>query len=107
MRILGVKMHNRTGDITDFVNYDLDEVNYIDLWEHNSVEVPAYHTSYGSFIALSTLKDISSAYAKFGFESYGRSEVVNVSRIKDLKRAKGGTKVTFIDDTYVIVRKNV
>lgn len=102
-------MHNRTGESTDFVEFLLDEVNYIDLWPptNHSSEVPTFHTSQGSFVALSTIKDISVAFAKFGFESYDRSSVINVERIKELEPVKSGTKVIFDDDSYVFVRKSI
>lgn len=104
VKILGVKMHNRTGDLSDFEYFYLKEVNYVDLWES---EIPSYHTSHGSYLALSTVKDLTAAYAGYGFESYDRSNVVNVDRIKELQRVKRGTKVIFQDGSYVIVRKNI
>lgn len=102
-------MHNRTGESSDFVEFYLADVNYIDLWEetNNSARIPAYHTSEGSFIALRTIEEISTAYASYGFESYGRSTVINESRIADLKPLKKGTKVIFVDNSFVNVRKSV
>lgn len=109
MKIIGVKMHNRTGELTDFVEFRLSEVNFIFLCQPtgSNADVPAYHTSSGTFIALSTIKDISAAYAEYGFEPYDRSYIVNISRIKDLKPLKRGTKVIFTDNSNLIVRKNV
>ncbi|KKO51105.1 LytTR family transcriptional regulator DNA-binding domain-containing protein [Paenibacillus sp. DMB20] len=107
MKILTVKMFGRTDDLSDFVEIKLSDIKYIDLWsptEHSS-KVPAYHTSNGSYLALSTIKDISQAYAKYGFESFDKSTVINKKKIKSLIPINNGTKVVFTDDTYVNVRK--
>lgn len=109
LKILGVKMHGRTNDLSDFVEFNLLDVNYIDLWSptEHSAKVPAYHTSYGSFIALSTIKDISTGYKKFGFTSFDRSTVINNKNIKHMIVENNGTKVVFNDDSYVRVRKKI
>lgn len=109
MKILGVKMHGRNGTGSDFVEFKLSEVNYIDLWREtgNSAKIPTYHTSTGSFLALNTIKDISAAYSKFDFEPYDSSTVVNVNSIKEAISHKTGTKIIFLDGTYVLVRGNI
>ena len=108
MKIVGVKMLNRTGGSDDFVEFDLEnDVTYIDLWqptEHSS-KVPAYHTERGSFLALSTMKDISRAYLPFKFESFDKSTVVNKRKVMKLEDDKDGTKVVFVDGSSVFVRK--
>lgn len=100
-------MHNRTDESTDFVEFLLSEVNYIELLRptDSSAKVPAYHTTHGSFLALSTIKDISMAYEDKGFMKYDQSNVINSSRIKDRVVQHKGTKVIFHDGSYVIVRK--
>lgn len=107
MKIIGVKMHDRTGDKSDFTEFDLCEVNYIERWRptKHSAEVPAYHTSGGSYLALHTLKDIAAAYSVIGFESFDRSTVVNTEKVAELICWKNGTKVIFTDNSYVIVNK--
>ena len=102
-------MHGRDGTPNDFVEFSLSKVNYIDGWKEtgNSAKIPAYHTSFGSFIALNTNKDISVAYRKFGFESYDTSTIVNVNNIKEASSYKTGSKIIFIDGTYVLVRKSI
>lgn len=109
MKILAVKMFDRVGDNTDFVEIKLSDIKYIELWsptEHSS-KVPAYHTPYGSFLALYTIKDISQACAKYGFESFDRSTVINKKMIKKMVPLSNGTQIIFKDDTHVNVRKKL
>lgn len=102
-------MHNRTGEETDFVEFDLSEVNYIELWSptEHSAKVPAYHTSHGSYFALSTIKDISIGYCRYGFAAFDRSTVVNKANIKQMIVEQNGTKIIFHDNSFVKVRKKV
>lgn len=109
MKIIGVKMHGRDGSPSDFVEFKLSEVNYIDLWRvtGNSTKIPTYHTSRGSFTALNTMKDISAAYNRFGFDTYDSSTLVNINNIKEIVSIKTGTKIIFFDFSYVLVRKGM
>lgn len=106
MKILGVKMHDRTGELSDFVEFNLASVNYIDMWSptKNSASIPAFHTPKGSFLALSTLSDAAAAYNKFGFALYDRSTLVNPKNVAEFVPVNRGTKVVFKDKSYVIVR---
>ena len=110
IKIIGVKAFDRTGGVDDFVEFDLiEDVNFIYMYnptEHSS-KVPAYHTSYGSLLALSTLRDAGMAYKQYGFEAYDKSNIVNVNKIKELKEDKDGTKVIFVDGTVTFVRKKL
>ena len=106
MKIMTIKMFDRVGDESDFVEINMSDINFIDLWrptEHSS-KIPAYHTPFGSFLALSTLQDISIAYAKYNFKIIDRSTVINSSNIKEIVPEPGGSKVIFKDDSYVNVR---
>lgn len=107
MKILAVKMFNRVGDNSDFVEIRLSDINYIELWRptENSAKVPSYHTSYGSFLALHTIKDISQAYSQYGFDSFDRSTVINKKKIKMMVPLPNGTRIIFKDGSYVMVRK--
>lgn len=109
MKIIGVKMHGRDGTANDFVEFCLSEVNYIDLWREtgNSAKIPTYHTSTGSYLAINTIKDISAAYNKFGFKAYDSSTVVNINSIKQAESRRTGSKIIFLDGTYVLVRKSI
>ncbi|OMF48635.1 LytTR family transcriptional regulator DNA-binding domain-containing protein [Paenibacillus peoriae] len=107
--MIGVKLLNRAGDDTDFVEFELSEVNFIDLWSatNSSVKVPCHHTFHGSFLSLHTLKDISQAYYPFGFRCYDQSTVVNENKIEDVVPVKNGTKIIFTDGSYVVIRKKI
>ncbi|WP_340011752.1 LytTR family transcriptional regulator DNA-binding domain-containing protein [Paenibacillus sp. FSL H7-0690] len=109
MKLIVVKLNDRVGDNSDFVEIDINEVNYFDLWkkDSNSDKVLAFHTSEGSFLALSTLKEAHSAYCEYGFELYDRSTGVNTQRVKEAKQHKSGSIVEFHDGSTVIVRKKI
>lgn len=102
-------MHGRTNESSDFVEFNLLDVNYIELWRptEHSAKVPAYHTSHGSFIALSTIKDLSTGYRAYGFSAFDRSTVINNKKIKQMIVENNGTKIIFTDNSYVKVRKKV
>lgn len=107
MRLLGIKLLGRTGSNSDFVEFDLRKVNFVDLYrptEHSS-KVPAYHTPDGSYLALYSLKDIAAGYERYGFKRYGASTVINEKRIarKDVENSQ--TVVTFLCGSRVKVRK--
>lgn len=107
MKKIGVKLLNRAGDETDFVAFDLFDVNYIDLCRptDHSAKVPAYHTANGSYLAISTLYEISAGYKKFGFKRYGGSTVVNENRIADKIIGEKDTTIVFLDGSRVQVKK--
>jgi DNA-binding LytR/AlgR family response regulator len=109
MKILAVKMFNRVGDNSDFVEIIISDIKYVDLWSptEHSAKVPAYHTSNGSYLALSTIRDISTAYERFGFQSFDKSTVINTSKIKEFISTSIGTKVVFTDGSHVNIRKKV
>jgi DNA-binding LytR/AlgR family response regulator len=111
MKLLTVKMHERVGDESDFVEIDLiDDVNYIDLWERtrNSNRVLAFHTSHGSYLAITTLADIAAVCEKYGFELAGKSACINSSRVDSVKaKDHNGSTIIFIDGTHVDVSKQI
>lgn len=109
MKIVGVKMHDRTGGENDFVVFDLADVKSIDMWRPTaySGQVPAYHTEDGSYLAINTLKDAKIAYRKFGFESFDNTVLINMNKVVEFLPIKTGTKVMFDDGTHAIVRKKI
>jgi hypothetical protein len=104
-----VKIHGRDGSDADFVEISLFDVNYIDLWQRTKSKelCPAYHTESGSYVGLSTLKDIAKAYEKYGFKLYDRSTIVNETMVKDVETDDHGSKIFFNDNTFVRVRKKL
>ncbi|WP_431090871.1 LytTR family transcriptional regulator DNA-binding domain-containing protein [Paenibacillus sp. 8b26] len=106
MIVTCVKIHDRDGTNADFVEISLYDVNYIDLWQPTKSKelCPAYHTSTGSYIGLRTLKDVSKAYAKYGFKSYDRSTVVNENLIRRTETDAHGSKIIFDDGSFVRIR---
>lgn len=107
LKIIGVKLHNRTGGPTDFVEFRLADVNYIDLWRptNHSAKVPAYHTPDGSYLALSSIKDLAAGYNCLGFKRYGGSTVVNEKRVGDKIIENCGTTIIFLCGNRVQVQK--
>ena len=73
------------GDESDFVMFDLCMVNYIDLYRptDHSAKVPAYHTPCGSYLAISSIRDLAAGYKRFGFKRYGGSTVINEIRVAE------------------------
>ncbi|MNN52267.1 LytTr DNA-binding domain protein [compost metagenome] len=110
MILLTVKMHDRVGDESDFVEIYLSEVNYIDLWDRtkNSTKVLAFHTSTGSYLAITTLSDIAAVWRKYGFDLVGKSTVVNSSRVESIKTIDhNGSIIKFVDGSHISVRKQI
>jgi hypothetical protein len=111
MKLLTVKMHDRVGDDSDFVEIDLiEEVNYIDLWARtkNSNKVLAFHTAHGSYLAITTLADIGKVSDRYGFELIGQEAVINVKRVECIKSIdNNGSIVWFIDGTHANLRKQI
>lgn len=108
MDIIGVKMHGRQDDDSDFVLFSLEQdVNCIEPWQisGNAGRTLAYHTEKGSFIAIHLMKDADLAYRQYGFESMDRSTIVNTSKIKRKEPSDKGTWIYFTDGSRVHVRK--
>lgn len=110
MKLLTVKMHDRVGDDSDFVEIYLSEVNYIDLWDRtkNSTKVLAFHTSQGSYLAITMLSDIAIVTDKYGFDMVGKSTVVNRSRVDSIKSINNnGSLIKFVDGSHINVSKQI
>jgi DNA-binding LytR/AlgR family response regulator len=107
MKLMVVKLHNRTGEDTDFVEIDINDVNYFDLWKKGSGQILAYHTSEGSYLALSTLKEAHAVFKIYGFELFDSSTGVNKHKVRDTELTEDGSIVNFNDGSYVFVRKKI
>lgn len=104
IKIIGVKIEDRTGDESDFVVFRLSDVNYISVYKprKSADPLPVYHTIHGSYAPLLTLKDISVALEQHGFDYLDKSTIVNKNRIKHTERTSDGVfLVTFIDNTEI------
>ncbi|WP_043890724.1 LytTR family transcriptional regulator DNA-binding domain-containing protein [Paenibacillus sp. Aloe-11] len=109
MDIIGIKLDNQPGlltDISTISEFSLHEVNWIDQFRRtaHSAKIPAYHTKDFSFLTLDRLKDLERAYSKFGFKRYDQSIIINEQRVQDKVSIKNGTRIYFVDGSYVIVR---
>lgn len=106
--IMGIKLFNRAGDDTDFCEFSQDIVNYIDLYRptDHSAKVPVYHTTNGSYMALTTINDIAKGFRRYGFVRH-TSTVINESRIADKQPLDGGTLVVFVDGQKLFIKKNL
>jgi len=101
--MIGVKVEGRTGDMSDFVSFSIEDVNYITVMRKSNDQIPIYHTTHGSYALLNTLKDIAAAYAAFGFRQMDKSKVVNGKRIKRVIRSEGELKIVFVDNLFTII----
>lgn len=107
IKIIGIKLLNRVGDDSDFVIFDLCSVNYIDLYRptDHSAKVPAYHTPDGSYLAISSIRDLAAGYKRFGFKRYGGSTVINEQRVAEKIVGDAETTIVFECGSRVQVRK--
>jgi DNA-binding LytR/AlgR family response regulator len=109
MDIFGIKLDNRPTEISEIAEFSLYDVNWIDPFRRtaHSAKVPAYHTKDHSFVTLDRLMDLERAYSKFGFKRYDQSTLINEQRVQDKVAAKNGTRIYFVDGSYVIVRSKL
>lgn len=107
MKVIGIKLLNRVGDDSDFVTFNIREVNYIDLYRptDHSAKIPVYHTPHGSYMALSTIHDLAEGYKRFGFVRHGGSTIINERRIAEKIPVDRGTIVVFLCGNKVFVKK--
>lgn len=106
MNIIGVKIENRVGDDSDFHAFNLSDVNYITVYRRtkNSDLLPLYYTTDGAFAPLLTLKDISKALKKYGFDYIDKSNLVNRNRIKRITKTEDGQHMAkFVDGVEIVV----
>ncbi|AHV96112.1 hypothetical protein [Paenibacillus sabinae] len=110
MKIPVVRMKT-TGDVDkDFVEIDLvKDVNFVYKWQKtkNSIECLAFFTSNGTYLALTTLREASISFSKYGYKPLDSSTLVNLSRIMETEPAENGSKITFIDHTVTFVRRKL
>jgi DNA-binding LytR/AlgR family response regulator len=105
LNMIGVKMDGRKGDLSDFVEFSISEVNYIKVFrpKNKSHHIPIYHTSHGSYAPLLTLRDLTKALSANGFRQLDNSTLVNNHRIKHMIKSEQGLEVIFNDNTKVNV----
>lgn len=105
--MIGVKWDGRRGSASDFVEFKIEDVNFISVQQPKSkYQVPVYHTSQGSFVPLLTIRDLTAALAVKGFVRMDRSHLVNRSRIKRVIHFRGGRKIVFIDSLEVVISRS-
>jgi hypothetical protein len=104
VKFIGVKLE-RAGDLSDFVEFGIDEVNYISVYrpQKKSYHIPIYHTSHGSYAPLMTLRDLSQALTPRGFKHIDKSTIINTSRVKHMIKGELGLKIIFKDMTQTEV----
>ncbi|MBB6690786.1 LytTR family transcriptional regulator DNA-binding domain-containing protein [Cohnella xylanilytica] len=104
-KLIGVRLDQRVGEASDFVEFRIGEVNYINVIrpKGKSHHIPIYHTSHGSYAPLLTLRDLSTALLPRGFEQMDGSILVNSARVKDKTMTDQGMIIIFDDDTTINV----
>jgi DNA-binding LytR/AlgR family response regulator len=111
MKILGVRMRDNRIDPTslDFVEIDLDEVNYISLMKSKtgSGGTHIFHTATDDYAPLLNLDQFAAAYKPYGFYRHDNSTVVNRRRIDRIVRDEYGLKIVFVDSSVrYVTRRN-
>lgn len=88
---------------------NLVDVKFMDLWQPtgSNYKTIAYHTLTGSYLSFRKLSEVAQAYKRFGFNSYGRSTVVNEHLVKETVTHANGSDIYFVDGTFVRVRKKI
>lgn len=98
-----------TGDGLKVNSINLLDVKFIDLWQPtgSNYKTLTYHTNVGSYLSLRTLTEVAQAYKCFGFNTYGRSTIVNENLVKETVSHENGSNIYFLDGTFVRVRKKI
>lgn len=108
MKILGVKAENRTGEDSDFITFDIADVNFIELWRptKNADKIPMFHTKLGKFFQVGSLEGFSITLRKFGFTQLDTVNVVNLSNVEYVCESNFYTRAYFEDGTYTTISKS-
>lgn len=88
---------------------NLVDVKFMDLWQPtgSNYRTIAYHTLTGSYLSFRKLTEAAQAYKRFGFNTYGRSVVVNDNLVKKTVTHENGSNIYFLDGTFVRVSKKL
>lgn len=107
--IMGIRLFDRVGDESDFCEFPVEIVDYIDLYRptDHSGKIPVFHTPHGSYMAVHTLSDLAIALKRYGFVRHGNSTIINEKRILEKHPLDGGTQIIFIDGKKLFIKKNL
>lgn len=108
MKIIGVKAEGRTGDDSDFVSFDLSEINFIDLWKpsKSAEKAPMFHTNSGKFLFILTLEGLSKALKEYGFTQLDSVNVVNLNNVSHVEESKFFIRACFEDGSSTSISKS-
>lgn len=94
MKLVGVKLYDRTGDSTDFQEFDIQEDVYrIELSKRGFFnklpysipdKTPIFHTRFGTFITITTLHAYCTLLKDHGFDQLNPSDLVNTNLVEEI-----------------------
>lgn len=94
MKMTGVRLYNRTGDDSDFVEFDLKtDLMFIELSKKalykklpHSIpdKTPIFHTTYGPLITIMSLQTFWVILKSVGYEFLNPSQLVNMSFVEEI-----------------------
>lgn len=94
MKMTGVKLYNRTGDGTDFVEFDLKtDLIFIELSKKalykklpHSIpdKTPIFHTIHGSLITIMSLQTFWAILKDVGYDFLNPSQLVNMNFVEEI-----------------------
>ncbi|HEY0828334.1 MAG TPA: LytTR family transcriptional regulator DNA-binding domain-containing protein [Bacilli bacterium] len=107
MKIIGVKAENRTGDDSDFVTFDLSEINFIELWRptKSAEKVPMFHTNSGNYLFIVTLEGLYKALKDYGFTQLDSVNVVNLNNVSYVEESKFFIRACFENGSSTSISK--
>ncbi|PPA87065.1 hypothetical protein C4A75_03555 [Brevibacillus laterosporus] len=106
-RLTGIRVE-RKYDESDFIEFGVEEVNYVDLFrpKKNSDSILRFHTNKGVFLAVTTLEGIRASWGKYGFVSLDAVNVVNLENITYVVENALFIRAYFGDGSYTTVSRS-
>lgn len=113
MKLIGVKLYNRTGDESDFQEFDIiEDVYRIEISKKSLFsrlpysipdKTPIFYTRFGVFITITTLHTYSTLLKNHGFDMLNPSDLVNTNLVDCIIETPFGGDAVMKDGSVVSV----